>query len=464
MKSLLLPIIHAWDWWFKPRSTDPTVRYRERALRFLLPVFFALRIIAFANAYFVVSAAPPRYFPAWVAAAVILIPFSVSFLFLLFNRVDWAGIFFLANWFLTDILNLPADGYWYAGLQVSLVLQVVLAVLLLPSRAILPFWLLELVTFGAWGYWLDINYFDPLLVPFRGQIADFTRTVISLGAQGTIILLIVSYLRLGMESSLRRQQATIKQLENEITERKRMEAERENFIRELNEKNTELERFTYTVSHDLKSPLVTIKGFLGMLKKDLKENRQDHIQKDFEHIAEAADKMGILLSELLELSRIGRIANPSEEFDLGKLTRDALETLDGRLRAQNVTVAVSSDLPTVYMDRSRMREVMENLIDNAAKYMGDQPNPLIEIGSRKSDTETIVFVKDNGIGIEPRFHERIFGLFEKLSAEGEGTGIGLAIVKRIVETHGGRIWVESEGLGKGAAFCFTLPVGAKRKE
>ncbi len=247
-------------------------------------------------------------------------------------------------------------------------------------------------------------------------------------------------------------------LQHELQERIHTEETRERLIGELEQKNAELERFTYTVSHDLKSPLVTIKGFLGMLKKDMEQGREDRAQRDIERIAEAADKMGILLSELLELSRIGRIFNPAEEVDLGKLTQDALRTLDGRLNARNITVMVSPDLPTVYTDRNRMREVLENLIDNAAKYMGDQPNPLIEIGMEEHETETIFYyVRDNGIGIEPRFQNKIFGLFEKLNADIEGTGVGLAIVKRIIETYGGRIWVESEGSGKGSTFRFTLP-------
>ena len=101
--------------------------------------------------------------------------------------------------------------------------------------------------------------------------------------------------------------------------------------------------------------------------------------------------------------------------------------------------------------------MVENLIDNAAKYMGKQPKPLIEIGSLKAKNEIVIFVRDNGIGIEPKYHTKIFGLFEKLDSTSEGTGIGLALVKRIIETHGGRIWVESEGLGKGSTFCFTIP-------
>jgi signal transduction histidine kinase len=218
-----------------------------------------------------------------------------------------------------------------------------------------------------------------------------------------------------------------------------------------------MERFTYTVSHDLKSPLVTIKGFLGMLKMDLAENRQDRVQHDFERIMRAAEKMGTLLSELLELSRVGRIVNPPEEVDLVKLAEEALEMLDGRIQSSNITVHISTDLPIVNGDYTRLREVLENLIDNAAKYMGDQPNPLIEIGKRESGIEIVIYVKDNGIGIEPQFHTRIFGLFEKLNADSEGSGIGLAITKRIIEVHGGRIWIESEGLGKGSTFCFTIP-------
>ncbi len=167
---------------------------------------------------------------------------------------------------------------------------------------------------------------------------------------------------------------------------------------QLEQQVAEMERFTYTVSHDLKSPLVTIKGFLGMLKKDLAENRQDRVQHDFERITRAAEKMGTLLSELLELSRVGRIVNPPEEVDLVKLAQEALEMLDGRIQSRNITVHISPDLPIINGDHTRLREVLENLIDNAAKYMGDQPNPLIEIGKRESGTEIIIYVKDNGIG------------------------------------------------------------------
>lgn len=237
--------------------------------------------------------------------------------------------------------------------------------------------------------------------------------------------------------------------------------ERKKLIAQLEANNAELERFTYTVSHDLRNPLVTIKGFLGMLEKDLKDNRQEKIQHDFQRIANAADKMDELLSDLLELSRIGRIIKPPEVVDFARLIQDALDTVEARVRSKYVTVNFAPDLSTVYGDRIRLREVFENLIDNAVKYMGDQTEPIIEIGIQNRDVGQVIYVKDNGMGIEPQYHTKIFGLFEKLNPRIEGTGIGLALVKRIIETHGGRIWVESDGLGEGSTFCFTIPDARK---
>ena len=239
-------------------------------------------------------------------------------------------------------------------------------------------------------------------------------------------------------------------LQTELTERKKL-------ISELETTNAELERFTYTVSHDLRTPLVTIKGFLGMLEKDLQDNKPDKIEQDLQRIANAADKMHLLLADLLELSRVGRIINPPQEVNLSQVIREAIETLDAQLRTTNTIVNCPLDMPIVYGDPIRLREVFENLIDNAVKYMGDASNPMIEIGARGFDGETVIFVRDNGLGIEPQYQHKVFGLFDKLDPTSDGTGIGLALIKRIIETHGGRIWVESQGLGKGSTFCFTIP-------
>ena len=242
------------------------------------------------------------------------------------------------------------------------------------------------------------------------------------------------------------------------------EAERESLIEKLAATNAELERFMYTAFHDLRAPLVTIKGFLGMLKSDLQSQRQDRIEKDFERIAGAADKLDRLLNDLLELSRIERVRNPLEEIDLCQLAQEVLEGLDGRIHSGQVTVNISPDLPTVYGDRVRIREVLLNLVDNAEKYTRGRPTPEIKIGTRSDDGERVIFVQDNGPGIDPRYHTRIFNLFEKLDPTLEGTGLGLALTKRIVEIHGGRIWVESTGQDQGSTFCFTLPDSRGQKD
>lgn len=249
----------------------------------------------------------------------------------------------------------------------------------------------------------------------------------------------------------------------DITNRKHTEAERERLIRELAEKNTELEQFTYTVSHDLKAPIITIKGFLGFLREDAYTGRMDRIDKDIDRITEATNKMHRLLNELLELSRIGRLMDPPQPVPFRELVDEAVEILQGRLSETHAHIKIANDLPTVYGDRRRLIEVVQNLIDNAAKFSAQQPNPVIEIGVAGFEKGMpVFFIEDNGIGIPSEHHERIFGLFSKLDPMMEGTGVGLALVKRIVEYHGGRIWVESASSLQGEArqgtkFCFTLP-------
>ena len=244
----------------------------------------------------------------------------------------------------------------------------------------------------------------------------------------------------------------------DITDRKRIEHEREELIRDLEAKNEELEQFTYTVSHDLKAPIITIKGFLGFLGADALAGDTKRLEADIQRINDATDKMNELLTDLLELSRIGRKMNAPEMILFDSLVNEVIEATNGRLQAGRVKVIVKGPFPNVYGDRRRLLEVVQNLVDNAAKFMGDQPSPQIEIGQdgRPEDGYATFFVRDNGIGIAPEFHERVFGLFNRLNPKIEGTGIGLALVKRIIEFHGGKVWIQSE-TGRGAAFYFTLP-------
>ena len=183
------------------------------------------------------------------------------------------------------------------------------------------------------------------------------------------------------------------------------------------------------------------------------------LKSDIQRIGDATDKMQLLLNELLELSRIGRLTNPYQDINFEELVHEVVELLHGRLHEREIIVDIQENLPKVYGDRRRLFEVLQNLIDNAAKFTGSQPHPRIEIGQHGfEDGKPILYVKDNGLGIEPIHQDRIFGLFNKLDANSDGTGIGLALVKRIVEVHGGRIWVESKA-GNGSTFFFTLPAG-----
>jgi len=243
----------------------------------------------------------------------------------------------------------------------------------------------------------------------------------------------------------------------DITERRRAVEERERLLKELKAKNTELDRFTYTVSHDLRSPLITVQGFVEMLRIDLERNEKEKVENDLKYIENGTAKMEHLLNDTLQLSRIGRMVNPPEDVPYGEIAQDALQQAARQIKLNGVEITVAEDFPAVHVDRMRIEEALVNLITNSINYMGEQPHPKIDIGYRVDGEETVFFVQDNGIGIDKSEHEKVFELFYKVDKSSKGTGAGLAIVKRIIEVHNGRIWIESE-LGKGCTVCFTLPV------
>ena len=252
-------------------------------------------------------------------------------------------------------------------------------------------------------------------------------------------------------------------IKQDITARKQAgEALHKNAL-ELQSKNSELERFLYTSSHDLKSPVVTVRTFLGYLEQDMATGDADLIAKDMQFIQTATGKMVQELDDLMEFARVGRVVGVPVDVTFRALVDDALGAVAGRIAKRGVTLQVNDCELVLHGDKARLAEVFQNLIDNACKFMGDQKEPRIEIGFAENNGETAFFVRDNGIGIDPRFQSKIFNLFEKVDPKVEGTGMGLALVKRIVELSAGRIWVESPGLGQGACFYFTLP-GAMPKE
>ncbi|MBL6972279.1 MAG: GHKL domain-containing protein [Desulfobacterales bacterium] len=252
----------------------------------------------------------------------------------------------------------------------------------------------------------------------------------------------------------------------EVSERKRTEKalienekKLEATLAELADKNTELETFVYSVSHDLKTPIVTIEGFIGALREDFGDLIDEKAEKYLNYMSDASRKMELLINDLLYLSRIGRLPERRYEFSFDDLIKKVLNTLQPHIDESGVTLNVEKGLPLIYGEIERLSQVMENLLSNAVKYMGkENPAPRIDVGAIEQGGQKVFFVRDNGIGIEKNYYQKIFEIFQRLPSGkkiGEGTGVGLTIVKRIVEHHGGKVWLESE-LEKGTTFFFTL--------
>lgn len=230
---------------------------------------------------------------------------------------------------------------------------------------------------------------------------------------------------------------------HDVTERERVAAEREALIETLRMRNREMEQFTYTISHDLKSPLVTIRGFVTGIEEDLRAGRTERALADLARVRGAAEKMSRMLEELLELSRVGRVTERFAPFALGDAIADATELLTAQLTQSGAIVDVDGGAVVVDGDRGRITQVFQNLIENAVRYRSDAA-PHITIHVACDNDVVDIVVADNGIGIAPTHHQRVFGLFEKLDAKSEGTGVGLALVKSIVELHRGQIWIDAD--------------------
>jgi len=227
---------------------------------------------------------------------------------------------------------------------------------------------------------------------------------------------------------------------------------------EIREKNKELENFVYIVSHDLKSPIVSMQGFSSMLLNEYREKLGAEGGRYLDRIRANASRMEVLISDLLALSRVGRVVGAFKDVSSLDIVNRVCNGLKSRLEENRIGVFIGDNLPTIRCDGDRIYQVFENLITNAVKFTGDIEKPKIEIGYEEREGFHRFHVRDNGIGIDKKYHGKIFEIFHRLNEieDKEGTGIGLGIVERIVKNHGGEIGVESEK-GKGATFCFTLP-------
>lgn len=226
-------------------------------------------------------------------------------------------------------------------------------------------------------------------------------------------------------------------------------------LSDLEARNAELDSFVYSASHDLKSPLVTIAAMTAMLREDYGERLDDAGRHLLQRVEANARQMEHLIFDLLTLSRVGREPASPECVAVHQVVSRLVEDFTASIRS-GVQIAVSS-LPSLWARPVHVEQVFGNLVGNAFKYLGDGPNPTIEIGAIDHPDVVEFYVRDSGIGIEPTYHAKVFDIFERLQdADTAGTGVGLAIVKRIIETNGGRIWVESRK-GCGATFRFTWP-------
>jgi signal transduction histidine kinase len=250
--------------------------------------------------------------------------------------------------------------------------------------------------------------------------------------------------------------ATVASQLGSVVRRKRVDEALKWANAELAHRNEHMNEFLYSISHDLKAPLVSIGGIAALLQEAMKDGDADGAEDLLETLERTTGTMHSTIDDLLELARSGSVSGKPEPVDLAEFVRDALARLDPVFRAKGFEVEVAGDLPRVSVDRDGFARVLDNILLNAIKYAADVPAPRIEIGARTSVEEHRLYIADNGPGIEPQHHERIFKPFQRLDSSREGTGIGLAIVRRIMAAHGGRAWVESE-TGSGTTFWLALP-------
>ncbi|MFX1515693.1 MAG: ATP-binding protein [Promethearchaeota archaeon] len=288
--------------------------------------------------------------------------------------------------------------------------------------------------------------------------------IVFLCALANIVNQSISYheLKKLFETSYDKLQINIERIQRENEQRRELLKKVREQTKELQRRHIEMEEFVYTISHDLKAPIISIQGFVTALHEDFSNILPNEAQFYLERIRKNTAQIEGMIREILDYSRIGRITQEKENLDLKTIIEDAFDQLSSQINQSNIKTIFPSDSIVIKGEKNRMLQLFSNLIGNSVKYIGDQPDPFIEVGILKVESKfTTIFVKDNGMGIPEEFQNKVFNIFARATninnQEIDGTGIGLAHCKKIVETHGGEIWLESEE-GKGTTIFFQLPL------
>jgi len=296
---------------------------------------------------------------------------------------------------------------------------------------------------------------ERLLDIASGKVRPDEQIPINIGTKDEIGML--AYAVNKMSEDLRQTTVSRDELAKEIEERKKMENALKDYAKKIEQINKELDDFTYIVSHDLKEPLRSIDAFSKFLEDDYRDKLNEEGRGYIERIRANSLRMQKLIEDLLEISRIERKRNPLEEVRILDLLNEVKLRLEYAIKEKNVEIIIQDNLPCILCDRVRLMEVFVNLFSNAIKF-NDKPNPKIEVGCNVKDDYYEFYVRDNGPGIEEQYYNKIFEIFQRLGRreDHEGTGAGLTIVKKIIEMHKGKIWVESK-VGEYTTFYFTIP-------
>ena len=250
-------------------------------------------------------------------------------------------------------------------------------------------------------------------------------------------------------------------LENQIDERtlelQNKQIELTKTAKELSTRNEEIQRFAFAVSHDLKSPLSTIKGFTGIIRDEMPESKNAEIPKYFNFILSSCETMNDLISDITKIAKLGKVENQKQLLNANEIINTAKDLVTGRLQEKNAELRIQNSLPKIYGDKNRMIQVFENLIDNAIKYMGDQRKPLVEVKVSQNGRHNKFMVVDNGSGLSADAIDKLFSPFQRFHKSVEGTGLGLYMIQKIIESHEGHIYATSEGIGRGSSFVVSLP-------